>query len=88
MFSMYKLALLLYNIYNTDVQSTEWIMLNLNHVFTSRQKCFHINKQNKLNVGMNALSNRLHFLNDKIPFEWLNKSYSLFKIECKRLLLS
>ena len=88
MFSMYKLALLLHNIYNTDIQSTEWIMLNLNHVFTSRQKCFHINKQNRLNVGMNALSNRLHFLNDKIPFEWLNKSFSSFKIECKRLFLS
>jgi site-specific recombinase XerD len=74
-------------IYNTDIQSTEWIMLNLNQVKTSRQKCFRINKQNKLNVGMNAVSNRLHYLNDKIPLEWLNKPYSSFKIECKRLLL-
>jgi hypothetical protein len=88
MFTTYKLALMLYNIYNTDIQSTEWIMLNLNQVFTSRQKCFRINKQNKVNVEINALSYRLHSLNDKIPLEWQNKPYSSLDIECKLLFKS
>ncbi len=34
-------------------------------------------------VGMNALANRLHFINYKIPFEWLNKSDDSFKLDCK-----
>jgi hypothetical protein len=77
----YKLALMLQNIYNSENQSVEWIQLNLNQVFTSRQTYFHINRQNKLTVGMNALSNRLYFINDKIPFELLNKQYESYKIE-------
>ena len=88
MLTNYKLALMLHNIYNSENQSVEWIHLNLNQVFTSRQTCFHINRHNKLTVGMNALSNRLYYINDKIPFELLNKQYESYKIECKRLFLN
>jgi hypothetical protein len=56
-------------------------MLNLSQVFNFKLECFHINKYDKLNVGMNVLSNRLYFLNDQIPVEWLTKPYSSFKIE-------
>jgi hypothetical protein len=48
MLTNYKLALMLHNIYNSENQSVEWIQLNLNQVFTSRQTCFHINRHNKL----------------------------------------
>ena len=88
MFSHYKLALMLHILYNTEVYTTEWIHLNVNHVITSRQTSFHINKTNNLNVGMNALANRLNLINDKIPLELLNKSYNSFKIECKKLFLA
>jgi hypothetical protein len=88
MFSHYKLALMLHFLYNTEVYTTEWIHLNVNHVITSRQTSFHINKTNNLNVGMNALANRLNLINDKIPLELLNKSYNSFKIECKKLFLA
>ena len=88
MFTNYKLALMLHNLYNSDLMSDEWIHLNLNQVFTSRQTMFHINKNNNLNVGMNALSNRLHLINDKIPLEWMNKSYNSFKMSCKNYFLT
>ena len=88
MLTDYELALMPYNIYNSDVQSTEWIHLNVNQVLTSRQTCFHINKNNNIIVGMNALSNRLHYINDKISLGWLNKSYNTYKITCKQLILN
>jgi hypothetical protein len=43
---------MLVNNYNLEIQSKEWILLNLNQVYTSRQKCFH---KNNLIVGMNAI---------------------------------
>ena len=88
MITNYKLALMLHVIYNCTNHSDEWTHLNLNQVFTSRQTCFHINRHNNLTVGMNALSSRLYFINDKIPFELLNKSFESYKIECKRLFLN
>jgi hypothetical protein len=88
MITNYKLALMLHKIYNCINHSEEWIHLNLNQVFMSRQTCFHINRHNNLTVGMNALSSRLFFINDKIPFELLNKPFESYKIECKRLFLN
>ena len=55
MMTNYKLALMLHKIYNSTNQSDEWIHLNTNQVFTSRQTSFHVNRQNNLTVGMNAL---------------------------------
>ena len=88
MMTNYKLALMLHKIFNSTNQSDEWIHLNINQVFTSRQTSFHINRQNNLTVGMNALSSRLFFINDKIPLEWLNKQFESYKIECKQLFLN
>ena len=79
---------MLHKIYNSTNQSDEWIQLNTNQVFTSRQISFHINRQNNLTVGMNALSSRLSYINDKIHFELLNKQFESYKIECKRLFLN
>ena len=88
MLTNYKLALMLYNLYNSVSYSIEWTHLNFEQVFTSRQTCFHINRNNKLIVGMNALSSRLNYINDKIPFDLLNKQYDSFKIDCKRMFLN
>jgi hypothetical protein len=86
-FTNYKLALMLHKLYNSDVHSNEWLHLNFNQIITSRQTSFRINKNNNLNIGMNALSNRLLYLNGKIPFLWLNKSLNSYKIECKKKFL-
>jgi hypothetical protein len=52
-----------------------------NQVLTSRKICFHTNKNNHYLVGMNAFANRLNNLRDKLPLEWLNKSYNINKIK-------
>jgi hypothetical protein len=57
MFSKCKLALTIYKIYNLFCPLDEWIQLNLNHVFTSRQTNFNVNRNFNHNVGINAISN-------------------------------
>ena len=84
---MYKLALCLYKLYNTDFNTIEFINLNQNQILTSRQDSFKSLKNNIYKVGHNSLANRLHILNNKIPLKWLNLSMDSFKIHCKRLLL-
>ena len=42
-------------------------------------------KTNSLKVGLNALTNRLANINGKIELAWLNLSYELFKIKCKKI---
>ena len=39
----------------------------------ARQTNFNIITTNNLNVGLNALTNRLHHLHGKIPLIWLKK---------------
>jgi hypothetical protein len=88
MLTNYKLALLLYNIHNSVNQSDEWVHLNLNPATTSRQTCFHVIRNNRIIIGLNAITSRLMFLNDKIPLELLNIGYDSYKVECKRLFLN
>ena len=38
--------------------------------------------------GLNILSNRLTAINNKIEYEWLNKSLNSFKLICKPLFLT
>ena len=54
---------------------------------TSRQKMLAENRTNRLRVGNNALSNRLNFINGTVGLDWLNLSFSWYKIKCKRLFL-
>ena len=82
--SLYKSAISLFKLYNSDEHTIEWVSLNCNQIITSRQTKFCIAKSNVKKVGMNALANRLHVLNHKIPFEWLNMSYVTFKLKCKK----
>ena len=88
MFSKYKLALLLYKIYNTHIPQDEWILLNLNQYFTPRQTTFMINHNIKNIAGKNVLYNRLNELNGQISLDSLNLSLNCFKIECKKLYLT
>ena len=82
-FLLYKHALSLYKLYWTDVPSTEFIALNLNSIFTSRQTKFITSHDNNRRVGLNALANRLHYVNDRVPLIQLNKTFSSYKYFCK-----
>ena len=87
-FILYKHALSLYKLTNEESpHSNEWVALNLNQIFTSRQSTFKIAKVNLRRVGLNALSNRLSTINEKIPLTWLNLSMETYKIKCKNLFL-
>ena len=83
----YKLALCLFKMYNRDFNPVEFVTMNFNQIFTSRQSTFKILKNNRRKVGINSLANRFHLINDIIPFTWLNLSMESFKLKCKKLLL-
>ena len=86
-FLMYKHALALYRLYNSNKPSLEWCALNLNQILTSRQTRFQIAKTNRLKVGLNALANRLYILNGQVPLSWLDGGFETFKVKCKALLI-
>ena len=88
MYCDYKLSLLLYKTFNLCQPESEWTELNFCQTLMSRQSCFHVNKSNRLKVGLNCLCNRFHHINDKIPLVWLNEPFLAFKLECKKLFLS
>ena len=74
MYCKYKLSLLLHKTFNTGKPFGEWANLNFNQTFGSRQLKFHVNLNNNLRVGMNALCNHFHYLNDKIPLDLKNRA--------------
>ena len=86
-FMYYKLAIQLFKIYNNSEFTFDWMLLNFNQIFTSRQATFKIFKSNKTKVGLNLLANRLSTLNGKVPCSWLNESMPSFKLKCNRLFL-
>jgi hypothetical protein len=88
MFTEDKLALELFKTFNNSLPPIEWFQLNFDQQITTRQTHFRVNKNNRLNLGMNALTNRFFYLNGKIPLAWLNMTFVQFKIECKNLLLT
>jgi hypothetical protein len=88
MYCYYKLAFQLYKTFNDSLPDFKCIHWNLNQIKMSRQINLNIMRTNNLNVGLNALANRLYHLNGKIPLAWLNNSYIKFKIDYKNLLLS
>ena len=87
MLMKYKLALCLFKLYNLTFNSIEFMQLNFNQILTGHQTCFKIQKHNKYKVGLNALSNRLYYINNKIPLEWLNSPISTYKVKCKQMFL-
>ena len=85
---LYRHALMLYKILNSNDYSLEWCGLNYNQIFTTRQMNFIASKSNKLKVGQNAFANRSYILNNKIPLTWFNSSVETFKIKCGKFFLS
>ena len=84
---LYKSAIQLFKLYNSNEHTYDWTLLNLNQILTSRQTHFSILKSNSTKVGINILANRLSSINGLIPLSWLNRTLNTFKLHCKRLLL-
>ena len=84
---VYKHAIILHKLYNNQQPHRDWIEINFNQVFTSRQSHFRIIKNNTYNVGNNLLSTRLAILNGKVLLEDLNLSLDSFKVKYKKIML-
>ena len=87
-FLLYRHALLLYKLMNSNSHTCEWVHLNFNQILTSRQTTFMATKSNRKRVGLNVIANRVFILNGKIPLSWLGMSIDTFKVHCKREFLS
>ena len=85
--SLFKHALLLFKLYNTNLPKLDWIALNFQQVNSARQDKFQIVKNNSYKVGNNIITNRLYCLNNLIQLVDLNDSLATFKIKCKKSLL-
>ena len=83
----YKLALQLFRVVNYHIPTPDWINLNLNNIQTTKQTKLATQRTNRLKIGMNIFSNRLHYLNGKIELDWLNLSFGSYKVKCKKLFL-
>ena len=85
--SKYKLALMLFKLYRDKIPSREWLALNDEQTFTSRQTKFHVNSTSNYKVGYNTPTRQLALINNKIELVWLNLSFDSYKIKCKNLFL-
>ena len=59
-FLLYRDALLRYKLIISPFPTNEWVHLNFNQIFTSRQKNFMATKNNHKRVGLNAFANRVY----------------------------
>ena len=86
MLSFYKHSLHLYKLFNDGQENEDWVDANFNQSFYDRcdkVKFFHVSN---LKVGRNLITNRLTIINNKIKYDWLNKSYYI--TTCKSTFLS
>ena len=87
-FANYRLAILLFKIYNGTSRDNDWLDMNVQQNFNARNKMFHINDTSRITVGKNILPNRLTALNNKVNLDWLNLSLISFKLKMKDLFLT
>ena len=86
-FMIYKHALLLHSVSNNQTPFNDWLDLNLNQNFNTRETNFRAFNRNNYKVGKNKISERLSVLNGKIPLEWLNLDKISYKLKCKQKFL-
>ena len=84
----YKHAIQLFKLYNSENENNDWLDLFFNQNFNSRNNKVNFVDSSVYKIGKNTLTNRLHLLNNKIPYEWLNLSLETYKIKCKSLFMS
>ena len=65
----------------------DWLSLNFQQTFNARNNCLNLVGTSRFKIGKNIAVNRLVVINGKIPYDWLNLTWNLFKIKCKKLLL-
>ena len=84
----YRLALQLHKLYNAENFTDDWIDLNFQQNFNSRNNKVKLIDQSRLRIGKNLITNRLVCLNNEIDYGWLNLSFITYKICFKDKLLN
>ena len=72
-----------HKLYNRTEPNDDWIDLHFQQNHNDRNNMFHIVDYSRVRVGKIILTERMRVLNDKINLDWLNQSFSSFKIKCK-----
>jgi hypothetical protein len=65
----------------------DWQQLNWSQTNSTYQTTFGVLRMNNYGVGLNSLANKYCILNRKIQLDWLNKSWTPYKIVCKNLFI-
>jgi hypothetical protein len=86
-FSLYKISLTLFKVFNCTVPGTDWVDLNLNIVSTSRHSTFDVNRSNNFIIGINTLSDKLTTIRKKIHLDHLNLPFPIYKHKMKSVFL-
>ena len=84
---MYKHAIELCNLYNSEEMSDDWVDLNLQQNFNGRLENVQIFDNSRIRVGKNIMMNRLTITNNKIDYKMPNLSKDTYKLKCKNLFL-
>ena len=87
MFMAYKHALMLFRIFNDPFQSRDWVSLNFQLIFNTRDQFIKVVDTSRLKIGKNLAVNRIKIVNGKIMYAWLNLTYETFKLKCKAIFL-
>ena len=83
MFMTYKHVLRLYRIFNEINHSKEWLSLNFQFNFNSRDQSIKVVDTSRLKIGKNIVVNRIKIINGKITYAWMNLTYETYKLKCK-----
>ena len=76
----YKHVLQLHKLINLEIPKVDWVDLNFQQVFSVRSRTFNFTRTNNYRVGLNLICNRLHSINGKLDYSWIEESLESFKL--------
>jgi hypothetical protein len=85
--AQYRMALLLYKVFNNTTMDTDWLQFSDQIITTRRQTMFSIFNSSKHKIGNNILANKFSCLSNKVPLDYLNLNFPAFKFKMRNLFL-
>ena len=78
----------LYDVVVTGKPNVLQCRLMENSLVEQRFQGLKFTKSNRLKIGANCLSNRVMYVSHKLNFNWLMYSKTMFKMQCKKLMIN
>jgi hypothetical protein len=85
--SLYRISLLLYKSFNTNISTLDWAELNFQSINTGRQTTFDAHRQINYEIGNNILTNKLFCVRRLVQLDFFNLLYPAFKFKMKNIFL-